>query len=164
MRTPRRGQAIAAAWALILAPPLAVVVKLSVYPGWMMFAAFLAGIPLLIGYALQIVIAINGMFAARGVFTREPDAGRGILAAWLTSAGVVLVASLIVDGGDDGTYGSLLTEMLGISSTAGGSDLSMTLVVPAALLWLGGWLWLLVEWIALRARSRPPRAAPRSLG
>ncbi|UOR00774.1 hypothetical protein MUN77_11500 [Leucobacter allii] len=157
MRTPPRGLILATGWALILAPPLAFLLKASVFPGWMMFVLFLGAIPLLLGYALQIVVAANGMLRAHGVFALAPDAWRGLLAAGLTSVGVLLSAFFLVDGGDDGSYGSAFTELTGTSSTSDGESLSMGFLTPAALLWLGGWLWLVIEWIALLGRSRAAR-------
>src|SRR5690606_8940085 len=133
--------------ALILAPVLALVLKAAVYPGWMIFIIVMGGIPLLLGYAFQVVIASNGMLRARGVFNTAPGARRGLIAAWLTSAGVLLTAFFLVDGGDDGTYGSAFTVLLGASSTPEGERLSMMLMLASAFLWLAAWLWLIVEWI-----------------
>lgn len=161
MSTQHRGRALAAGWALLLAPPLALVLKASIYPGWMMFVIILGAIPLLLGYALQVVVAANGMFRGRGVFSAPSSAPgaiggarRGIIAAWLSSAGVLLAAFFLVDGGDDGNYGSAFTELMGASSTADGEALSAALMIPAALAWLAGWAWLVAEWITLLVRSR----------
>ncbi|UOQ56304.1 hypothetical protein MUN78_11480 [Leucobacter allii] len=159
MRTPHRGLVLATGWALLLAPPLAFLLKASVFPGWMMFILVLGAIPLLIGYAMQIVVASNGMLRSRGVFAVASDAWRGILAAWLTSAGVLLSAFFLVDGGDDGSYGSAFTELTGTSSTAEGERLSMGLLSPCALMWLAGWLWLVIEWIVQLGRARAERRA-----
>ena len=160
MTESRPGNAIAAGIALILAPIIALVIKAGVFPGWMLFIIVMASIPLLLGYALQIVVAANGMLRTRGVFRTMPGRQRGIIAAWITSIGVLFVGVFLVDGGDDGTYGSAFTELLGTSSTPGGEQLSTMLMLASALLWIGGWLWLVVEWIVLLAqrRSSLPRA------
>jgi len=160
MSTPTRRQAVGAGLALVIAPVLAVLLKGSVYPGWMMFILFFSAVPLLLGYALQIVVASNGMFRARGVFTFMPGARRGLAAAWITSIGVLLAAFFLVDGGDDGTYGSAFTVLVGTSSTPEGEQLSTVFMLISAFLWLAGWLWLVVEWIVQLVRAR--RAVVRS--
>lgn len=154
MTAANRKYAIGAGLALIVAPPLAILLKSVAYPGWMMFIVVLGGIPLLLGYALQIIVAGNGMLRARGVFNADPGARRGLLAAWLTSIGVVLVAFFLVDGGDDGVYGSAFTALIGTSSTPEGEQVSMGLALAAVAVWLGDWLWLVVEWVLLLARRR----------
>lgn len=154
MDETQSGNAVAAGIALILAPIIALVIKAAVFPGWMLFIIVMASIPLLLGYALQIVVAANGMLRTRGVFHTMPGRQRGITAAWITSIGILLVGVLLVDGGDDGTYGSAFTELLDTSSTSGGEQLSTLLMLASALLWIGGWLWLVVEWIALLAQRR----------
>ncbi len=159
MSLPTRKQVLGAGLALVIAPPIAILVKGAVYPGWMLLIIFFSGIPLLLGYALQIVIASNGMLRERGVFNTAAGSRRGVAAAWLTSAGVLLAAFFLVDGGDDGTYGSAFTMLLGNSSTPAGEQLSGAFLLLAALLWLGGWLWLVVEWVVLLVRAR--RAAGR---
>ncbi len=146
--------AVAAGIALILAPVIALVIKAAVFPGWMLFIIVMASIPLILGYALQIVVAANGMLRTRGVFRTMPGRQRGIIAAWITSVGILLVGVFLVDGGDDGTYGSAFTELLGTSSTPGGEQLSATLMLASSLLWIGGWLWLVIEWIVLLAQRR----------
>jgi len=162
MSTPTRAQTIGAGLALILLPLLAIALKLMVFPGWMMLIIFFSAIPLLVGYALQIVVAANGMFRARGVFNLMPGARRGLIAAWLTSGGVFLAAFFLVDGGDDGTYGSAFTELLGTSSTAAGGELSGVLMTISAFVWIAAWVWLVVEWVVQLTRARraaEPRAA-----
>lgn len=149
-----RGAAIAAGLALILLPVAAVVLKLAVFPGWMMIIAIWSSPLLLIGYALQIVIAGNGFLRERGVFRRSPHGARAAIAAWLTSVGIFAVAFFLVDGGDDGTYGSAFTQLLGTSSTGEGEQVSMVLCLIAAFVWLLGWLWLLLEWVVQLVQLR----------
>lgn len=162
MNDSQSGSAVAAGIALILAPILALVVKAAVFPGWMLFFIVMASIPLLLGYALQVVVAANGMLRTRGVFQTMPGRQRGILAAWITSIGILLVGIFLVDGGDDGTYGSAFTVLLGTSSTPGGEQLSTLLMLASALLWIGGWLWLVVEWIVLLAQRRSAARAAQA--
>ncbi|WP_309129509.1 hypothetical protein [Microbacterium sp.] len=155
-RVPR-ASAVIAGLALIVLPPLAVLLKLSVFPGWMMVLAIWSSPLLLIGYAVQVVIAANALLRSRGVFSRTAAARRGLIAAWLTSIGVLAAAFFLVDGGDDGRYGSAFTELLGTSSTGTGETLSMQFFAVCAALWLGGWLWLLFEWIVRLVKSRSAR-------
>lgn len=154
MTEPSRGAVTAAALALILCPGLALALKAAVYPGWMLFVIVLAALPLALGYILQFVMASVSMLRSHGAFNRVPGAKRGLIAAWLTSLGILLTACFLVDGGDDGVYGSLFTAILGISSTAEGEQLSTTLMYVFALVWLAGWFWLMIEWIVLGSRAR----------
>lgn len=154
MSTPERTHTLLAGLTLIIAPILAITLKALVYPGWMMFVIILAGIPLLLGYALQIVVAANGMLRARGVFNQVAGTGRGLIAAWVTSIGILLTAFFLVDGGDDGTFGSAFTLLTGTSSTGAGEQLSNTLMLFAAFAWIAGWIWLVVEWIGCLAQRR----------
>lgn len=163
MNESQSSGAVATGIALILAPVIALVIKAAVFPGWMLFIIVMASIPLLLGYALQIVIAANGMLRTRGVFHTAPGRQRGIAAAWTTSTGILLVGVFLVDGGDDGTYGSAFTELLGTSSTSGGEQLSTLLMLASALLWIGGWLWLVVEWIVLLAQRRRANGMSRGV-
>ena len=149
MRTDTpRSSAILAGLALIVLPIAAVVLKLSVFPGWMIVIAIWGSPMLLIGYALQVVIAGHGLLRARGIFRRSRAGFRGVVAALATSLGVLGAAFFLIDGGDDGTYGSAFTELLGMSSTSQGSETSMVLFFVCAFAWLAGWLWLVVEWVA----------------
>lgn len=152
-----RSHVVAAAVALIVAPIVALLLKGSVYPGWMLLVILFAGLPLALGYILQVVIASVGMLRTRGVFNHAADAKRGLLAAWVTSVAVILTAFFLVDGGDDGTYGSAFTAITGTSSTAAGEQLSTAFMFAAAAVWVGGWLWLVVEWIVLVIRARSSR-------
>lgn len=149
-----RAAAVAAGIALIVAPVAAVVLKGSIFPGWMMFVAMMFSPVLLLGWVLQIVIAVNAFLRARGVFRRSPGGRRALIAAWLTSVGVFAVAFFLVDGGDDGTYGSAFTELIGRSSTPDGESLSTVFMLICAFGWLAGWLWLVVEWIVQLVRAR----------
>lgn len=154
-----RAKATLAGLALIVLPLAALLVKF-VFPGWMLVFMFFYSPVLLIGWAVQIVIAANGLLRERGVLRAGTAGLRPIVAAWLTSVGAIAVAFFLIDGGDDGTYGSAFTQMLGISSTAQGSDLSMFLCLVSAVIWLGAWLWLLIEWIAQLVLARSARRVP----
>jgi hypothetical protein len=160
--TVSRTTAVLAGLALIVLPFIALLVKF-VYPGWMLFIMMLYSPVLLIGWATQIVIAANGLLRARGVLRTVTAGLRPIIAAWATSVGVVGVGFFLIDGGDDGNSGSAFTELIGTSSTSAGSDLSMALCLACAAVWVGAWLWLLIEWIAqlvLAGNARRAQAMP----
>ncbi len=161
MTSHSRKPVIAAGIALTVLPLLAVVLKLAVYPGWMMLVILIIGIPLGLGYIIQVLIASIGMFRARGVFNRLPQARRGLTAAWVTSAGVLLAVFFLIDGGDSGGYGSAFTEILGISSTPQGEQLSTILFTIVAIIWVASWVWLVVEWILLMVKARREARTPR---
>lgn len=154
MHLPSRANVLAAGLALIFAPLIAIGLKVAVFPGWMMVIIVISGIPLVLGYVLQIVISAIAMLRARGVCNTVPGARRSVIAAWLTSAGVILTVFFLVDGGDGGDFGSAFTALVGMSSTSAGEQLSMTLIYLPAALWLGGWVWLVAEWIVLTVRAR----------
>lgn len=163
MSTPSRTQTLAAGLALILAPLLAIILKFTVEPGWLIVVLFFAAVPLLLGYALQVVLAATGMFRARGVFNTVPGARRGTVAAWITSISVFLSAFFIMDGGYSFDSGSAFTLLfLGESATPTSEELSMSLAVVFGLSWLLSWGWLMVEWIVLGIRSR--EAKPTEAG
>jgi hypothetical protein len=152
-----RASAILAGLALILLPLVAVAVKTIAYPGWMLVVMIYYSPILLIGYATQIVVAANGLLRERGVLRTGSAGRRPVIAAWLTSVAVVATAFYLVDGGDDGRYGSVFTELMGTSSTAAGESASMAVLTPLALLWVGGWLWLVTEWIVQLVLARRVR-------
>ncbi|UNK71759.1 hypothetical protein [Microbacterium sp. H1-D42] len=154
-----RAAAVSAGIALIVAPVAAVVLKGSIFPGWMMFVAMMFSPVLLLGWALQIVIAVNAFLRARGVFRRSQGGWRALIAAWLTSVGVLAVAFFLVDGGDDGTYGSAFTELMGTSSTPEGESLSSVIMLACVFVWLTSWLWLVVEWIVQLVQARKRAAS-----
>src|SRR6218665_942308 len=119
MRIPSRTQNIVVGLALIVMPLLAIVLKLAVYPGWMVLILFISGIPLLLGYVIQVVIAATSMFRSKGVFNTVPGAMRGVVAAWITSISVLLSTFFLIDGGDSGEGGSAFTLLFtGGPSTA----------------------------------------------
>lgn len=145
-------------------PLLAVALKVVAYPGWILAIMLFTGFPLLLGYAAQIVIASVSMFRARGAFNTMPGAWRGLTAAWCTSLGVLISAFFLIDGGDDGVYGSAFTALLGVSSTPEGERLSMTLFTVFAVVWVAGWCWLVTEWTVLGVRARRRARAAHSGG
>lgn len=141
---------------LIVAPLLALVVKLFSF-GWLMVILLMLIIPIplmVLGYGLQLVIAIGSLLRPSGALRNAPNVSRAVAAAWLTSIGVVLTALFVYDGGDQ-TAGSTFTLLLGMASDGQAEAISgvVTLVTGAA--WVGGWVWLVVEWIiAIRWRRR----------
>lgn len=149
-----RVSAILVGLALILLPLVALAVKTIAYPGWMLVIMIFYSPVFLIGYATQIVVAANGLLRERGVLRTGSAGRRPVIAAWLTSVAVVASAFFLVDGGDDGRYGSVFTELMGTSSTAAGESASMAVFMLCAMLWIGGWLWLVVEWIVQLVLAR----------
>lgn len=152
-----RTSATLAGLGLIVFPLLALAVKFLAYPGWMLVIFIFYSPVFLIGYATQIVVAANGLLRRRGVLRTGSAQWRPTAAAWLTSVGVVGAAFFLVDGGDDGRYGSVFTELIGTSSTAAGESVTMGLFLVCALLWIGGWIWLVVEWIVQLVLARRAR-------
>ncbi|MHA3723424.1 hypothetical protein ACXR2T_06050 [Leucobacter sp. HY1910] len=169
---PQHNRARAAGLALIIAPVLGLAIKVFAFPGWMLIVFFFALLPLALGYALQCVIAGTGMLRQRGVLgAGTSGAARGRVAAWITSIAFVLSACSLVDGGDGGDYGSVVTFALGMSSTPQGEQLSTVLLFIAATVWLASWVWLVTEWIVALVRRRrasapattaPPATSPAS--
>jgi hypothetical protein len=149
-----RVSAILVGLALILLPLVALAVKTIAYPGWMLVIMIFYSPVFLIGYAIQIVVAANGLLRERGVLRTGSAGRRPVIAAWLTSVAVVASAFFLVDGGDDGRYGSVFTELMGTSSTAAGESASMAVFMLCAMLWIAGWLWLVVEWIVQLVLAR----------
>ena len=155
--SPSARSVIGAGLALIILPVVAITIKTFVYAGWGMLFILIIGIGLLAGYALQVVIAATAMLRAHGVFRRMPGAKRGVAAAWITSVGAVLTASFMIDGGDDGRFGSLFTVLTGTSSTPQGQEMSAAGFGFFCAAWIGGWIWLVCEWIVLLVRARRER-------
>lgn len=149
-----RVSAILVGLALILLPLVALAVKTIAYPGWMLVIMIFYSPVFLIGYATQIVVAANGLLRERGVLRTGSAGRRPVIAAWLTSVAVVASAFFLVDGGDDGRYGSVFTELMGTSSTAAGESASMAVFMLCAMLWIAGWLWLVVEWVVQLVLAR----------
>lgn len=147
-----RANAIAAGLALIIAPLVALIVKVFSF-GWMMFIVLSFSPVLIAGWAMVIVIAANGFLRAGGVLRTASGGARAAIAAWATSVGVVLSAFFFVDGGD-ATYGSTFMYWTGQDGSDAASSLSTTLFTIAAAVWLIGWVWVLVEWIRALVQRR----------
>ena len=144
--------------ALIIVPLLALAVKVASFGWFMVIALWPLYIPVLLlgGWVMQIIIASTGFFGRRALLAGRRGATRAIIAAWVTSAGVLLVALFLVDGGDS-SWGSTFMYWTGTASDTGVSAISEVLCGIAMIPWIGGWLWLLVEWIAAhvqRSRAR----------
>jgi len=166
MQSSRSPLLIVTGIALIVLPLVALGLKFFSF-GWMM-AILLFGpvLVLVVGYALQIVIAVQGFLLPRGLFQTAPGRARAIAAAWASSIAVVLLGVFMPDGGDVG-YGSTLQVWLGAYSGSEGVEamhrasdgLTETIAWIVGIVWLAGFLWLLVEWvIALVQRRRARRA------
>lgn len=155
--------------ALIVLPLLAVVFKLVSF-GWLsVFLLFGPVLLLAAGYALQIVIASQAFLSGRSPMPPGPGRVRATIAAWLTSLSAVLLSVFVIDGGDTG-YGSTFQVWLGVYDSSADPEalhaatdgLSSVVAQVAGWLWVGGFLWLVVEWVVflvLRRRARRADAA-----
>ncbi|NLA64370.1 MAG: hypothetical protein GX862_00230 [Leucobacter sp.] len=163
MHTSRTPLAIVTGLALILAPLIGWAFKL-ISIGWFVVIVMFGPIVLLVaGYIVQIIIASQGFLSRRPLFGARQRLAT--IAAWLTSVAVVLLGIVMPDGGD-AYYGSTLQLWLGAYGPNGDAvhqattGLNDTLFVICTLVWLGGFVWLVVEWvIALVRRSRERKAA-----
>lgn len=146
--------------ALFVLPLAAIVIKLA-WPGWMLFFVLLASPVLLIGYAVQAIIASTGFFGKRALFRVgvKPSGNgraRAFGAAWLTSVAVLLTALFFVDGGDV-DWGSAFMYIVGQASNDDLGNISGALSIFFGIIWVGGWVWLLVEWILAISAQRKRR-------
>ena len=147
-----------AAIALIVLPLVGLAIKFA-WPGWMLVFALFVSPLLLIGYVMQIVIAATGFLGRRAAFRSSGARTRALSAAWLTSVGVVVTAFFMIDGGDTGDWGSAFMHAVGRASDSELGDISSAVSYIAGIAWVGGWVWLFIEWIAaLAARRRPATA------
>lgn len=170
MQSTRTPFAIVTGIALIVLPLVAFALK-GVSTGWLMVIILFGPIiGLFLGYALQIVIAAQGFLAKRPLFSESigatgaalaaaPNARRATLAAWTGLIGILLLGVFMPDGGD-AYFGSTFQLWLGAYGPNADAVHAVTdalngvLAWIAAVLWLGGFVWLVVEWfIGLRRRS-----------
>ena len=156
---PRSGALLTVtAVALILLPLIALAIKLA-WPGWMLFVLLFVSPILVIGYVMQVIIAATGFLSARAAFRSSDARPRAVAAAWMSAAGIVVTAFFFVDGGDT-DYGSAFMYLIGGESDARLESISSIVALMAAIVWVGGWGWLLVEWIVALVRRRRSVAAP----
>jgi len=161
MRPRPSATAILTGVALIVLPLLGVLLKLFSV-GWILVVIIVSAlIPLLLilGYALQVVIAATGFFSVRGPIQSTPVRRRATIAAWTTSIAWVVACVFLVDGGDV-DQGSTFQVWFGLTEDLSGghtaSDVSSIVFLVAALVWLLAYVWLVVEWIVgWRLRVRP---------
>lgn len=153
---------VAAGWVAIIAPLLAIALKLPT-GGWLLVGMVFSFPIWLLGYAAVITAAVS-MLRRRGVLRAPGHRTRAVICAWLTSIGVMVVALTVVDGGDTSesvaSTLSLVAGQTGVDSPV--NDISNAIAGVAAIAWLGGWLALVVEWMIAMARRRQdaPRVAP----
>jgi hypothetical protein len=122
--------------ALIMSPLVGIAL---VSPGWFILVLGPFALLLLAGWAFAIAAAATVFFAP------GPVRSGAYVAALTTSNAVVVAGAFFVDATAGGPVGSPLADYLCMVATA---------------LWLGGWLWLVVEWVAaLVAGSRRRRRA-----
>lgn len=77
--------------ALIVLPLLALGLKMFSFGWYMVMLMFGPGLVLIIGYALQLVIAIHGFLSRRSPILTTAVRGRATAAAWVTSIAVVVL-------------------------------------------------------------------------
>lgn len=148
-----------AAVALIVLPLVGLAIKLA-WPGWMLFFVLMVSPVLLIGYVVQVIIAITGFLTRRAVFRTSAGRTRALTAAWLTSVGIAVTAFFFVDGGD-ADWGSAFMYTVGGASNSELGNVSGAVSYVSGAVWVGAWAWLVVEWIvALMARRRASTAIP----
>lgn len=144
--------------ALILLPLLGVWFKI-ISAGWLMVLVFFGPIFLLLaGYAVQILISVQGFFRKPGLF--NPATKRRVAAAaWLTTIAFLLFTIFVVDGGDGPQastfqiwYGAVHGGISEIRDATRGFSDGVSLI--ALFLWLPSFLWLLVEWTVAVVRRR----------
>lgn len=142
---------------LILAPIVALLLKMVSF-GWLL-VLFLLG-PVVVfaaGYVVQIVVAAQGFLSRNDLFGEAR--GRATIAAWVTSLGFLLLGLSLSDGGDSGSA-STLQILLGVNGPneaqihATTDGITFALALVSAVAWLGGWVWLVIEWIGAQARRR----------
>lgn len=144
--------------ALIVLPLIALLLKTFSF-GWMMvFIIFGPIFVMAIGYVLQVIIAAQGFLSKKCLF----DAARlrrATIAAWVSIAGALVLGVTMPDGGDTG-WGSTLQVWLGVYGENGEAvhaatdGLTTVLAYIAAVAWVVGWIWLMVEWIGAFAVRR----------
>jgi len=144
--------------ALIVLPLIALLLKTFSF-GWMMvFIIFGPIFVMVIGYVLQVIAAAQGFLSKKGLF----DAARlkrATIAAWVSIAGALVLGVTMPDGGDTG-WGSTLQVWLGVYGENGEAvhaatdGLTTVLAYIAAVAWVVGWIWLMVEWIGAFAVRR----------
>jgi len=144
--------------ALIVVPLIATGIRFASFGWYMVMVIWTLVVPaaLIIGWVLQIVIAGTGCFGRRGLFAGS-GRGRAIAAAWTTSGGLLLFALCFVDGGDI-SWGSTLMYWTGTEGDDAVGTVSTALTWIALVPWLGGWIWLVAEWIGALVRRRRARA------
>lgn len=143
---------LAAGLALIIAPILGVALRILA-PGWLLMFLMIALIVLVPAYVLQVVIAATGFLSRRAVFVLAPNARRGVAAAWVAALSPLVAGFFALDVNDGGAPASPFLQLIGAGYE--GEALVNGIAVVAVVAMVGGWTWLLVEWIiALRARRR----------
>jgi hypothetical protein len=151
-----------AGWIVIIAPLLAIALKLPT-GGWLLVGMVFTFPVWLLGYAAVITAAVS-MLRGRGALRASRQRKRAITWAWLTSVGVMLAGFTVVDGGDTArsvaSTLALVTGQTGVDSPV--NDVSNGIALVAAIAWIVGWLALVIEWMIAMARRRPeaPRVAP----
>lgn len=151
----------------MIAPVVAVMIKLPTAGFLMWYAVMFTGLLWVAGYALVVIAVAREMLWSQGSMRFGSRRIRATLWAWLTSIGVLVFGLTWVDSGGGPEYtNSTLTLLLGRPlNPSAAHEVSTAIAHVAAFAWIGGWVALLVEWVfgtaersAARARSEPPTA------
>lgn len=155
MIAPTRAAGVAAGVAVLLLPLIAVVVKFT-GAGWLVLILAFALPVFVLCYALLVVVAILGFFSPRAAFVGAGAVGvRGVIASWTHAVAGVVAAFFLVDFADVEPAYSPFTILLGKPDDDALIGTSTGLSILFGLLWAGGFVWLVVEWIiALATRRR----------
>lgn len=151
--SPSRAALAAVGIALIVLPIVALGLKF-IAPGWLLVMLMFASPVLLLGFALQVIIAISGFLIPRALFASATAARRATIAGWVTAWSSVLAVLFLVDGGDSGDWGSLVMYMFGAANNVAFSDVSTFIAFFFAAVLVAGWVWLTVEWIRALVQRR----------
>jgi hypothetical protein len=154
VRPLSKATAVSTALALIVLPLVALFIKFTA-PGWLLLAMLFISPLIVLGYAIQVVIAITGYLSPRAALRAE-GSWRSVLASWLTSVAVVLFAFFLMDVSDVPPPYSPFTLMLGYDEVDPGllGDISSAACAVAAMVCIGAWVWLMIEWVVALVRRR----------
>ncbi|MDI6021941.1 hypothetical protein QBL02_00110 [Leucobacter sp. UT-8R-CII-1-4] len=143
--------------ALIVLPLVALGFKMWSF-GW--YTVFMLFGPIFVmagAYVMQVILAVQCYLVKSDLLGAARK--RATFAAWLSSVGFLMLGITMPDGGDTG-YGSTLQVWLGSYGAnadaihAATDTLTYVLAVVSAIAWVGGFVWLMIEWIGAHARRR----------
>lgn len=143
--------------ALIVLPLVALGLKMFSFGWYMVFMLFGPIFVMAGAYVVQVILAVQCYLVKTDLLGAARK--RATIAAWLSSIAFVVAGITMPDGGDTG-YGSTLQVWLGSYGPnaeaihAATDTLTYVLAVIAGIAWIGGFVWLMIEWIGAHARRR----------